>query len=94
VCSSAFSKTARERRPFWVSTLPPEIYGGRFKLAYDKSVNTIRSTDKPYVKGANFETVIDGFLVSDNIEVVQTRGIDLGFENTDHNPVVLEFRLK
>jgi endonuclease/exonuclease/phosphatase family metal-dependent hydrolase len=94
VLSKEFLETYKGELPKWVSTLPPEIYGGRFKLAYDKNVSTIRSTDKPYVKGVNFETVIDGFLVSDNIEVIETRGISLGFENTDHNPAVLTFRLK
>ncbi len=80
--------------PEWVHMLPEELFETGFKLAYDNTVNTVRSDDQPYVKGENFETVIDGFLISPNIEIVLVEGHALDFENSDHNPVTLTFRLK
>lgn len=83
-----------EDMPIWVSLLPNELYEGTFRLVYDKSVNTVRSEDTPYTKGKNFETVIDGFLVSPNVETIDIKTLDYGFEYTDHNPVKARFRLK
>ena len=63
----------------------------------DASVPTCRSLDKPYA-GADKDTfqyyVIDGFIVSSNIEVKSVQTQDLGFVNSDHNPVVMECVLK
>ena len=84
----------KEDMPEWVSLLPDELYQDKFRLVYDKTVNTVRSEDTPYKKGVNFETVIDGFLVSPNIETVDVKTMDYGFEYTDHNPVRATFRLK
>ncbi len=83
-----------EMMPSWVSLLPNELYDTGYKMVYDNSKNTVRSEDKPYVKGENFETIIDGFLVSPAIDVVKVRTFDHGFKYTDHNPVTLTFRLK
>ncbi len=80
--------------PNWVALLPDELYDTGFKLVYDTNVNTVRSDDTAYVKGTNFETVIDGFLISPNINVESITGHDLGFENSDHNPVTLSFTLE
>ena len=63
----------------------------------DSSVPTCRSLDKPYA-GADKDTfqyyVIDGFIVSENIEVKSVQTQDLGFVNSDHNPVLMECVLK
>lgn len=60
-------------------------------------VPTCRSLDRPY-SGADKDTfqyyVIDGFIVSSNIEVQSVETRDLGFVNTDHNPVLMECVLK
>ena len=41
----------------------------------------------------NFVTVVDGFLVSDNVEAT-AENIDTDFAYSDHNPVLLRFTLK
>ena len=38
--------------------------------------------------------MIDGFIVSNNIKVKKIKTKQLDFKNTDHNPVVLDIRLK
>jgi len=80
--------------PDWVGTLPQSVYDSKFRVIFDSKINTVRSEDQPYVKGENFEIVIDGFLVSPNITVSNIKTHDYGFEHTDHNPVTLSFKLK
>lgn len=62
----------------------------------DASVPTCRSLDRAYDKDdKNFQFyVIDGFIVSNNVEVVSAKTIGLGFENSDHNPVEMVVKLK
>lgn len=54
----------------------------------------MRDDVKKYVEGENFVTIIDGFIVSPNVEIVNVQGKDLKFENSDHNPVSAVFKLK
>jgi endonuclease/exonuclease/phosphatase family metal-dependent hydrolase len=60
----------------------------------DPSAPTCRSLDQPYATAADKEHfqfyVIDGFIVSDNLEVQSVETLDCQFENTDHNPVVIK----
>lgn len=56
-------------------------------------VPTCRNCDIPYEKG-NPTYIVDGFLVSENVEVVSVDNIETGFVYSDHNPVVLSFSLK
>ena len=79
--------------PRWVALLPDSLFETGFKLGFDSNVSTVRNNDAPYEKGVNFETVIDGFLVSPNITIDSVAGNDLEFENSDHNPVTMTFTL-
>ena len=56
-------------------------------------IPTVRDTEDPW-NGKNFVTVIDGFIVSDNVEVVKADVIDNNFMYSDHNPVYMDFILK
>lgn len=60
---------------------------------YESLVPTCRNCDIPY-KDGNFTIIVDGFLVSDNVEVIRVENIKTDFVYSDHNPVVLEFKLK
>jgi len=81
-----------ENVPYWLGTLPEEIYTLGFNLAFDSTNNTVRDNATPYVKGETFETVIDGFLISPNLEIINTKTHDLGFKNSDHNPVTVTLK--
>ena len=80
---------------------PGTIYTADFAEAWlllmDPSVPTCRSLDQAY-KGADLTDfqyyMIDGFIVSYNIEVQSLETLDLDFVNTDHNPVVMNIVLK
>ena len=60
----------------------------------DKNVPSCRLVDKPYVKEENFLYVVDGFLLSHNIKVIEMKGVCLEFKHSDHNPVYLRFELE
>lgn len=56
-------------------------------------VATARNPSLPYTKGLNFRSVIDGFIVSDNIKATAVN-VQNNFKYSDHNPVKLTFILK
>ncbi len=65
-----------------------------FTFRMNGTIPTCRSLDKPYAdadKAADaFQYwVTDGFIVSNNITINSFETLDLGFKNTDHNPVVM-----
>lgn len=81
----------------WAQPFPEEMLplGIERCISYSKNElsPTCRNCDVPYEKG-NFTLIVDGFLVSENVEVLNLENIDTGFLYSDHNPVVLKFRLK
>ncbi|MBQ7800055.1 MAG: endonuclease/exonuclease/phosphatase family protein [Oscillospiraceae bacterium] len=56
-------------------------------------VPTCRNCDVPYKEG-NFTIIVDGFLVTENVEALSVKNIKTDFTYSDHNPVYLEFKLK
>ena len=67
-----------------------------FRYAFDLSVPSCRLLNQPYDPADTANTqhyVIDGFIVSPNVTVESVEGQDLGFENSDHNPVLLTVTL-
>jgi endonuclease/exonuclease/phosphatase family metal-dependent hydrolase len=62
--------------------------------AYDENAPTNRQVDQPYKKGVTPTTILDYFLLSPNIELLEITTIDLKFEHSDHNPVKINIRLK
>ena len=81
--------------PEWVKTMDDSDLPEHFSfVAADNGfdVPTCRGADIPYEKGVNYTTVVDGFLVSDNV-VAAAENIDTEFAYSDHNPVLLTFEL-
>ena len=78
-------------------TIDTEEFGDAWQCLMDSRVPTCRSLDQPY-EGADHDTfqyyVIDGFIVSSNINVKSCETQDMGFVRTDHNPVLMECVLK
>ncbi|WP_165253059.1 endonuclease/exonuclease/phosphatase family protein [Adlercreutzia sp. ZJ304] len=60
--------------------------------AFD-SAATCRDAGRSY-DGANDRWIMDTFICSDNIDRISCETLDLDFAYSDHNPVVLEFRLR
>ncbi len=80
--------------------LDEEIYGDDFCFYADEEVASCRSLDQPLNTAESnapdkFQYyIIDGAIVSSNIEVENCYVDDLGFVSTDHNPVIMDFKLK
>ena len=84
---------------YWAPGIIEESdFADHWQLLMDDSEPSCRSLDKPYVAGSDPKEfqhyVIDGFIVSDNIEVEDLSTINLGFKNSDHNPVTMQVTLK
>lgn len=59
-----------------------------------KPIPSCRNANMPWDPETNFQITIDGFMVTNNIEVVSTNVVDLQFAYSDHNPVYMTFKLK
>ena len=97
-----FSTEDREAYPEQADKWQPGIldtdqFGEGFTFLTDSKIPSCRSLDQPY-EGVDHDTfqyyVIDGFIISDNIKVKELKTIDLDFKNSDHNPVVMRFRME
>ena len=71
--------------------------GAGWRYLMDPDTPSCRSLDVPYA-GADKETfqyyLIDGFIVSNNIDINSFETHDLDFKVSDHNPVIMEVTLK
>ena len=79
---------------FLPSVIPNDWVEEGWSLGISDNAPTYRLLNAPYVEGETQVGIIDGFLVSPNITVEMVEVIDLGFENSDHNPVKMIFNLK
>ncbi len=80
----------------WCQPFPAELIPEGFSRCTDYSegmVDSTRYTDIPYSEDS-FIVILDGFIVSDNVTCSYVQNIDTGYKYTDHNPVVMKFRLK
>ena len=72
-------------------------FGNSWQMQMDHTQPSCRSLDQPYADSdkKNFQYyVIDGFIVSTNIQMDSCQTQNLQFQNSDHNPVVMEVTLK
>ena len=63
-------------------------------FAYDSLVGTNRKNKYAFDAKSTFTTVIDYYFTSPNVEIIEVKNIDMGFEFSDHQPVKLSFKLK
>lgn len=99
IADSATYFKSQQKKPDWVGYISKEDIPENFSFASNKNAPTCRSSDIPYTKDENgdlinYSVVIDGFLVSSNVEVVSVQNIDTEFKYSDHNPVFMKFVLK
>ena len=77
----------------WAQPIPEGTIPEWLTVVACSNAPSCRNADRPYDE-TDFVLTIDGFLVSDNIEVVTASVIDYQFKHSDHNPVSMEFVLK
>lgn len=83
----------------WAQPFPTEMIddtGLELKAPYseDNPVASCRDTQEPYKESGQFKVTLDGFIVSNNVEVTSCSVIDTKFMYSDHNPVYMNFSLK
>ena len=71
--------------------------GAGWQYVWDSRNPTCRLLNQPYDPTDTVNTqyyVIDGFIISPNVQMELVETLNLGFENSDHNPVRLRFTLR
>lgn len=86
----SFSKAAV---PFWLQSVPKQWTPNGWSWAFDPNTPSLRATNEPYFPGRTFVTTVDAFLVGPDIVVDEVHVQDLGFENSDHNPIIAKVHL-
>ena len=87
-------------KPDWLQFLSEGEFGPKFKIVSDNTNPSCRDADIPWEDGVTYSTVVDGFIISDNIELISVKNIvsingeDVNFMFSDHNPVNMKFKLK
>jgi endonuclease/exonuclease/phosphatase family metal-dependent hydrolase len=65
-----------------------------WQWVWDPAVPTNRDVSRTYTRTETGTTLIDFFLISPNVELLRVEGQHLGFEFSDHHPVMLQVRLR
>jgi len=73
--------------------IEPDFLPFGWQWVFDPETPTNRDVDKPYRKGETPTTIIDFFVVSPNVSVIDVKTEDLGFQWCDHQPVIMTFKL-
>jgi endonuclease/exonuclease/phosphatase family metal-dependent hydrolase len=74
--------------------MPSDFLPAEWKWVYDNKMPSNRTVVAAYDPANTTTTVIDFFLLSPNVEAASIRCINLNFENSDHNPVIIKVKLK
>ena len=88
-----------EHPDLWTPGLLDDSYlpeGEGWRWAYDLTTPTCRLLNQPYDPSDTVNTqyyVIDGFILSPNVGLELVETLDLGFANSDHNPVHIRVTL-
>jgi len=81
---------------FIAGTLSPSLLAPFWQYAAGTQIPTCRLLNEPYsgdMENTQFY-IIDGFILSPNVELINVTTYDLGFKYSDHNPVKVEVKLK
>ena len=70
-----------------IHDFPTHLLPKGWSAHFTHDIPTVRTANRPYIKGTSTTATIDGFICSPEINVEQIQTLDLHFENSDHNPV-------
>ena len=65
-----------------------------WNIVYDSNSPTNRNIETPLIKGETLTTVIDYFILSPNIDVLNINVVPQNFKYSDHEAVLLRFVLQ
>ncbi len=97
----AYQDIIKQHRPSWLSYMFDENktspFDDGFKIYASNSNPSCRDCDVIYTPNSTFVSTVDGFIVSNNIEVKSTYTTkigEIGFAYSDHQPSTLTFIIK
>ncbi len=97
IAPPAFNVHTWEKEPeddqLYLKNNDPDYVPG-WNYDYDSTTATNRKNKTSFNKDKTFTTVIDYYFTSPNIEVEEVKGVDLGFDYSDHQPVKMRMKLK
>lgn len=93
--------------PFDTATLLP-LYNGKYitpgiaetfappgwTYAFDPQHTTNREVNQPYNEGQTYTSLIDFYILSPNIKLLEVKTLPNGFNESDHQPVKVRFKLE
>ena len=74
--------------------IPNDYLTPDWKWLYDNRTPSERNVLTAYDPSSTITNIFDFFLISPNIVSVSVEGIQLNFENSDHNPVIIKIKLQ
>lgn len=77
-----------------VSYIDENYLSEAWQWVYSNNIPTNRRVKTTYKKGKTATTVIDFYLISPNLKLLNTENIDLDFQNSDHQPVRMQVQLQ
>ncbi len=78
---------------FDLKGLESDYMPGEWKWIYDPATPSFRTVVSAYDPATTPTSVCDIFLISPNIESLSVKCQNLGFANSDHNPVIMQIKL-
>lgn len=92
LAQTCFKTTTAPKYLGWIHNFPMDALPVGWRIGADPRVASVRTNERPYKAGENYTTVIDGFIVSPDVEIESVTARDLGFAFSDHQPVLLKAR--
>lgn len=80
----------------WAQKIPDDLIPDTMTLVAPQAdpLRTCRDAGETYSPETSFTVTLDGFIVSKNIIVIESKTVDTGFRYSDHNPAYINFILQ
>lgn len=88
------SKAELEDKNFSPLPIDRAAFPANWTVAYDPAHATARYGYEPYNPQTTTRTTIDFMVTGPGLRVLSTECVDLGFKNSDHNPIIYRVQLK
>lgn len=86
---TSFENDTEEEFLFWLEDFPGNALPTGWRIITDHDVPSVRTLERSFKRRENYTAVIDGFIVSPEVQVDRVQTSDFGFEASDHQPVSL-----
>ena len=79
---------------FGQERISTKLFPADWKIVFDNANPTNRKIEAPLEKGKTKVTIIDFFILSPNVQLLQIQGIPEDFNYSDHNPVFMKIKFR